>query len=252
MAQRGEGVSEAGARERIRREVVSFARRDGRLSHRHQQAWDAHHARYVVAPERDARATSLAPGWHLDAAALFGRTAPLVVEIGSGDGEAVLASAQAHPEVDHLAVEVYRPGLARTIVAAERAALDNLLVLPADARAVIASALPPESVREVRVFFPDPWPKARHHKRRLVDEAFVTAVTRVLEPGGVLRLATDWPDYAEVMRAVCEAAPGLVSRHPGSPWGPRFDGRVLTRYERKGTDLGRDIRDLAFGRPARR
>ena len=166
--------------------------------------------------------------------------------------EAVLASARAHPEVDHLAVEVYRPGLARTIVAAARGGLENVRVVPGDARALVEGALPPESVREVRVFFPDPWPKARHHKRRLVDDAFVAAVTRVLEPGGVLRLATDWQDYADAMRAACEAAPGLESRHPAKPWAPRFEGRVLTRYERKGLDSGREIRDLEFGRPARR
>lgn len=245
-------MTQAAARERIRREVVSFARRDGRLSHRHQQAWDAHHAQYVVDPPRDVRSTSLAPDWTFDAAAVFGRAAPLVVEIGSGDGDAVLAAAQEHPEIDHLAVEVYRPGLARTIVAASRAGLDNLRVLPGDARTLVESGLPADSVREIRVFFPDPWPKARHHKRRLVDDAFVEAVTRVLEPGGVLRLATDWQDYADAMRAACEGAPGLDSLHPGEPWAPRFEGRVLTRYERKGVALGREIRDLAFGRPARR
>ena len=245
-------AAQAVARERMRREVVSFARRDGRHSHRHQQAWDARHARFVIDPPRQGRSTSIAPTWSLDVPAAFGRVAPVVVEIGSGDGEAVLASARAHPEVDHLAVEVYRPGLARTIVAAARGGLENVRVVPGDARALVEGALPPESVREVRVFFPDPWPKARHHKRRLVDDAFVAAVTRVLEPGGVLRLATDWQDYADAMRAACEAAPGLESRHPAKPWAPRFEGRVLTRYERKGLDSGREIRDLEFGRPARR
>jgi len=245
-------VEDAAARERIRREVVSYARRDGRLSHRRQQAWDAHHAEYVVEPDRDVRSTSIAPGWVFDAEAVFGRRAPLVVEIGSGDGDAVLASAEANPDVDHLAVEVYRPGLARTIVGASRSGLRNLRVLAADARMLVDRALPESSVRELRVFFPDPWPKARHHKRRLVDDDFVASASRVLEPGGVLRLATDWQDYADAMREACERAEGLESLHPDSPWGPRFEGRVVTRYERKGVALGRDIRDLAFGRPARR
>lgn len=238
--------------ERIRREVVSFARRDGRLSHRHQQAWDEHHARYVVEPMREARSTSLAGDWVFDASAAFGRCAPLVVEIGSGDGDVVLASARAHPERDHLAVEVYRPGLARTIVGADRLGLDNVRMLIADARALVEHGLPPESVTEVRVFFPDPWPKARHHKRRLVDAGFVADVARVLRPGGVLRLATDWQDYADVMRAVCEAESALASAHPGTEWAPRFEERVETRYERKGAASGREIRDLAYVRRPRR
>ncbi|MDO5629862.1 MAG: tRNA (guanosine(46)-N7)-methyltransferase TrmB [Mobilicoccus sp.] len=240
----------------LRREVVSFARRDGRLSHRHQQAWDAHHARYLVQPDRGHRDTSISPDWVFDPAAAFGRVAPLVVEVGTGDGESILAAAQANPEQNFLAVEVYRPGLARTIVGAADADLDNLRILAADARALVETGLAPESVAEMRVFFADPWPKARHHKRRLVDARFVAAVARVLAPGGVLRLATDWADYAEQMAAVCEASE-LECDHPvegGTParWARRFEGRIVTRYERKGVAAGRVIRDLTFRRPTRR
>lgn len=236
----------------IRRDVVSFARRDGRLSHRHQQAWDAHHARYVVEPDRGERSTSLAPGWCFDAVAAFGRRAPLVVEIGSGDGDAVLAAAESDPARDHLAVEVYRPGLARTIVGAQQRGLDNLRVLVADAAALVGHGLAPDSVTELRVFFPDPWPKARHHKRRLVDHGFVASAAAVLHQGGRLRLATDWQDYADQMLEACEACPALHSAHPETTWAPRH-GRVETRYERKGRAVGRQIRDLEYiGRSARR
>lgn len=231
----------------VRREVVSFARRDGRLSHRHQQAWDAHHAQYVVEPPRSVRSTSIDETWTFDAASVFGRVAPLAVEIGSGDGDAVLAAAQAHPEVDYLAVEVYKPGLARTIVGARSRGLTNLRVLVGDARALLEHGLPEASVSELRVLFPDPWPKARHHKRRLVDGGFARAAARVLVDGGDLRLATDWADYADQMLAVASADADLVNASPEGTWAPRGE-RVVTRYERKGIDLGRDIRDLHFVR----
>lgn len=240
----------AGQDRPIRREVVSFARRDGRLSHRHQQAWDAHHARYVVDPPRAVRSTSLDPSWRLDAEAEFGRRAPLVVEIGSGDGDAVLDAAEANPGDNVLAVEVYRPGLARTIVGAESRGLSNLRVLAADARALVAHGLDEGSVSELRVFFPDPWPKARHHKRRLVDAAFVADAARVLHPGGVLHLATDWADYAQVMREVCASCPhlGPIEGEAGER-----GGRSQTRFERKGLAAGRTIVDLRYvRRPTRR
>lgn len=249
----GSAGTSAGERDLVRREVVSFARRDGRLSHRHQQAWDAHHARFVVEPARGVRSTSLDPSWRFDATSVFGRAAPLVMEIGSGDGESVLHTAAAEPASNVLAVEVYRPGLARTIVGARTRGLANLRVISADARALVETALPESSVAEVRVFFPDPWPKARHHKRRLVDAAFVEAVSRVLEPGGVLHLATDWQDYADVMRELCDASPELVAdvTQDGHLGGRR--GRIVTRFEAKGVAAGRAVTDLVYvRRPARR
>lgn len=228
------------------RNVMSFTRRDGRLSHRYRHAWDAHHARFIVEPQRQVRSTSVDPHWVFDSEAVFGRVAPLVVEIGSGTGDAVLASAAAHPEFDHLAVEVYRPGLARTIVLAAEHGLANVRVLQADARALIEGGLPAASVSELRVFFPDPWPKTRHRKRRLIDGAFATAAAHVLTPGAYLRLATDWCDYAGSMRKVCDAEPLLVAEH--AQWAPRFIERPLTRFERKGLEAGRTIRDLVYRR----
>ncbi|WP_226913406.1 tRNA (guanosine(46)-N7)-methyltransferase TrmB [Gephyromycinifex aptenodytis] len=235
-----------GEQQPLRRDVMSFARRDGRLSHRYQQAWDEHHSRFVVEPARLTRSTSVDPTWRFEAEAVFGRRAPLVVEIGSGTGDAIIAAALAQPERDHLAVEVYRPGIARTIVLAQRHHVNNLRVIQADARALVDDGLEPHSVSELRVFFPDPWPKARHHKRRLIDGSFAAAAARVLEPGGALRLATDWQDYADVMREVCDAEPLLSACHDG--WAPRFEQRPLTRFERKGLEAGRAIRDLEYQR----
>lgn len=232
----------------LRREVVSFTRRDGRRSHRNRQAWDDAHAGLVVEPRRGERTVSLAPDWQLDAAAEFGRVAPLVVEVGAGTGEAIIAAAAAAPDVDHLAVEVYLPGLARTIVAAHRRGLGNVRVLSADAAALFRHGVAPASVSEVRVFFPDPWPKARHHKRRLVDAAFVGDVARSLPPGGLLRMATDWPDYAEAMREAGRGCDLLAERAEASGWAPRFAGRPPTRFERKGSLAGRVIHDLQFVR----
>lgn len=223
----------------LRREVVSFARRDGRASAQVTRAFEPPLDRFVVRPARDERSTSLAAGWRLDAPAEFGRVAPLVVEIGSGTGESVLAAARAHPEADHLAVEVYRPGAARTILAADRLGLTNLRVLEGDARALLATGLPAGSVDEIRVFFPDPWPKARHHKRRLVQPDMLADAARALRPGGRLRLATDWADYAEHMRE----ALARVEAFEGGP-GPRFAERPLTRYERKAVAAGRTVVDL--------
>ncbi|WP_169798522.1 tRNA (guanosine(46)-N7)-methyltransferase TrmB [Piscicoccus intestinalis] len=238
-----------------RREVVSFGRRDGRRRGRFARQYPPHLDRLVIVPSRGERAASLAPGWVFDAPEAFGRDAPLVVEIGSGTGEAVLASARARPDVDHLAVEVYRPGAARTVARAGAAGLTNVRVIEADARALVAGGLAEGSVAEVRVFFPDPWPKARHHKRRLVDEAFVADATRVLSPGGVLRLATDWEHYAHQMRRVADACPALESATPpqsgGEPgWARRFAGRPETTFERKGLRAGRRIYDLEYRRRA--
>lgn len=228
----------------IHREVVSYSRRDGRLDPRRQKAWDAHHASYLIEPNRGLRNTSISPDWRLDPAAAFGwgtgEHPPLVVEIGSGTGDVLLDAARRHPGTSYLGLEVYLPGLASTLIRAAREGLGNVRLVNAEALAVLRTALPPSSVNEVWVFFPDPWPKARHHKRRLVAGPFLDAAARVLVPGGVLRLATDWSDYGAQMTA-------LTAAHPAFDGGasPRFD-RPLTRFERKGLDLGRTITDLTL------
>lgn len=246
---------EGQAAERPLARTRSFTRRGGRMPERHHRALADHSGQYVIDVPRKEASTEPIDGYHVDMEQVFGRTAPLVVEIGSGTGEAVLASARARPDADHLAVEVYRPGAARTVARAGAAGLTNVRVIEADARALVAGGLAEGSVSEVRVFFPDPWPKARHHKRRLVDEAFVADAARVLSTGGVLRLATDWEHYAHQMRRVADACPALENATPpesaGEPgWAPRFAGRPETTFERKGLRAGRRIYDLEYRRAA--
>ena len=233
----------------FRTEPVSFIRRSGRLSPGQANALERSGARYVVDVPRAIARTSVDPAYELDVAGTFGRRAPLVVEVGTGMGECVVAAAAAQRETDHLALEVYLPGIAQTILRAEHAAVDNLRIVQANAPEVLATMLPAASVDEVWVFFPDPWPKARHHKRRLVAPELAALVARVLRPGGVWRLATDWRPYAEVMIDVLGASPDFEPLEPGSDGTTaRFAGRVLTSFEAKGHRAGRDVTDLAFRR----
>jgi tRNA (guanine-N7-)-methyltransferase len=232
---------------RFRDRPVSFVRRSGRMSDAQERAWSELAPRYLLPVPRDIASTSVLPGATVEPAAVWGRTAPLVVEIGSGQGHAIVHAARATPERDFLAVEVFRAGLARTMLDADRAGLRNLRLAEANAPEVLEHLLPPASVAELWIFFPDPWHKSRHVKRRLVTAAFAEVAARAVAPGGMLRLATDWEEYAHRMRDVLDAAPAFARAFPGE-WAERFDGRVLTAFERKGTRAGRAIRDLAYRR----
>ncbi len=231
----------------FRDKPVSFVRRSGRMTPSQVRAWDEHRAKYVLDIPHGAAATSVADGVTGDPEQIFGRRAPLVVEIGSGQGHAILHAAETRRDTDFLAIEVFRAGLARTMIRAELAALDNLRLAEVNAPELLEKYLPEGSVDEIWVFFPDPWKKERHKKRRLVSADFARIAHRALRPGGVLRLATDWEDYAEQMRDVLDAAPGFERDFAGE-WSDRFDGRVLTAFEQKGAEKGREIRDLAYRR----
>lgn len=198
----------------IRSRVRSFSRAGGRLSGGQQAALTEHGSHYMVPVPRADAVRTVHRDFQLDPMALFGHPGevrPLVVEVGSGSGEALLAHAVANPGVDHLAVEVWETAIAKIVRDAAQAGVDNLRVVPADASQLLATALPVGCASEVWVFFPDPWRKPRHRKRRLVNEAFALSVARVLRSGGVWRLATDWSDYAFQMRDVLEAAAALPS-----------------------------------------
>jgi len=188
--------------------------------------------------ERLAPVYAVAADRPLDAAAVYGRTAPLVLEIGSGTGEAAAVMAAADPSRDVLAVEVHTPGVATLLRRIEQEGLRNVRVAEGDGLQVLADALGPGSLDEVRVFFPDPWPKARHAKRRLVTPSFAALVADRLRPGGRLHVATDWAAYAGQVLEVVDAAPHLqlVSRDRGD--------RPLTRFERRGLAAGRPASDV--------
>lgn len=239
----------------FRTKPVSFVRRSGRLTDRQKRLWAERHGAYLIDVPRAVARTSVDPEYVLDATAVFGRTAPLVVEVGSGMGDAVVEAAATDPDRDHLAVEVYQPGLAHTIAAAERAGaalgrrgLPNLRLVQANAAELLETTIPAGSVDELWVFFPDPWHKARHHKRRLVTAEFAALAARVLRPGGTLRLATDWAEYAEQMVEVLDADDRLDNAHGVGGRAPRFERRVLTGFERKAHQAGREITDLTYVR----
>jgi len=178
----------------------------------------------------------------LDPERLFGRRAPLVLEIGFGMGEATLALATAEPDRDVIAVDVHTPGVGALLRDAAARDLRNVRVLEGDALALLRDRLAPGTLDELRLFFPDPWPKTRHHKRRLFSPAFARLAATRLRPGGRLHCATDWTPYAEQMLAVVAGEPLLVNAHDG--WAPRPAWRPETRYERQGLALGRTIHDL--------
>ena len=234
---------------RVQREVTSFVRRSTRMRPVHLRAWERLRHAYVLEVPHRAASTSIAPGHPLDLAVVYGRTAPLVVEIGPGTGESLVAMAAARPEVDVLAFEVYLPGVARTVNRLHETEITNVRLLQSDAVDGLRNLLGPASVEEVWTFFPDPWPKVRHHKRRLVDRAFAELVAGRLRPGGVWRLATDWADYATQMRSVLDAQPELENVGAAADgWAVRDTERPLTRFEQRGIEAGRTVRDLRYRR----
>ena len=252
------------------REVVSFVRRGERLTQGRQNAWDRLSPTYVIDPPRGERDTLPAAGTRLDLAEVFGRRAEVVVEVGSGTGENIVAAALAHPERDHLGVEVYLPGLAQTLSRVERSGSPaNLRMLPLDAQRALPAMLDEGAIDQLWVYFADPWPKQRHHKRRLINPPFLDAVLPLLADGATFRLATDWAQYAHHMRSQLDARPELALLHPDGPrpegrssdaippnmpstgWAPRFEGRVKTGFESKGRAAGRLIWDLAYTRVPR-
>ena len=218
------------------REVLSYSRRGSRFTPTQAQAWAEHHERWVIPDE-----AVDTPGF--DLADWFGRRAPLVVEIGSGIGEATAVLAAARPDHDVLALEVWRPGVADTLWRLAEAGAGNVRVCAVDAVWVLEHLIAAGGLAELWTFFPDPWPKTRHHKRRLVDAGFASLAASRLAPGGRWRLATDWADYADQMRAVLDAEPLLA----GGPV-ERWDERPVTRFERKGLEAGREIVDLVYTR----
>jgi tRNA (guanine-N7-)-methyltransferase len=215
------------------------------MKDRHRTAYNRLAPTHVVDVPRpaDGGVTTVDPAYTIELAELFGRTAPLVVEIGSGSGDALRHGAAQRPDWDFLAFEVWRPGIAQAMARMGEEPLSNVRFVEADAAQALGTLLPDGSVHEVWTFFPDPWPKSRHHKRRLVAHPFADVVRKVLEPGGAWRLATDWPDYAAHMRRVLDAHDGfeLASTE-------RAPLRPVTRFERKGEVAGRPIADLAYRR----
>ena len=216
--------------------IRSYVLRQGRFSPAQQRAYAELMPRLGVA---------YAPQ-PLDFVALFGRRAPVVLEIGSGMGETTVRIALDNPENDYLAVEVHAPGVGSLLRRVEEEGLTNVRVVQHDAVEVLRDMLPPGSLAAIHVFFPDPWPKKRHHKRRLVQPAFAALAASRLIPGGRLHVATDWQEYAERILEVLAATPGL--RNTAEGFAPRPPWRPETKFERRGRRLGHGVWDVLFTR----
>lgn len=215
--------------------VRSYVCRDGRLTRAQSDALNRLWSRY-----------GLATAGLLDFDALFGRRSERILEVGFGDGEHLLARARSEPQSDFIGIDVYRPGAGRLLREAEMANLSNLRVLIGDAVYALRHQMPEAFLDEAVLYFPDPWPKKRHHKRRLVQPDFVQLIARALKPGGVWRLATDWADYALSIREILNSTPEFKSL--GGPDGcvERPSTRPLTRFERRGKRLGHTVFDFAY------
>lgn len=213
--------------------VTSFYPRRGRVSGRHEDALTR------LWPELGVTI----PGPPLDPQALFGRVAPLVLEIGSGMGDATVTMAQADPDRDYLAVEVFPPGLGNLLAVVEESGLTNVRVASGDALELARNMLAPGSLDAIHIFFPDPWPKLKHHKRRLIQRVNVTLLASRLRPGGRVHLATDWVHYAEQMGEVLDADPTLTGGVIERP-----AHRPITKFERRALHAGRPITDLLYTR----
>jgi tRNA (guanine-N7-)-methyltransferase len=223
-----------------RRPIRSFVLRQGRMTAGQARALAALWPRFGL---------ELADGV-LDPAAVFGRRADLVLEIGFGNGEALLACAGADPARDYLGIEVHGPGVGRVLHGAAAAGQANLRVFQDDAIEVLGRCIGPGQLAEVRVFFPDPWPKTRHHKRRLVQPAFLDLVHARLADGGRLHLATDWPGYAGHMLEVASAAPGWTNLAGAGAFSARPPSRPMTHFEQRGIKLGHPVFDLILAKRA--
>ena len=216
--------------------IRSYVLRQGRFSRGQQRAYAELLPRFGVAYS----------GAPLELAALFGRNAPVIAEIGSGMGETTAAIAAANPGTDYLAIEVHSPGIGSLLKHIEEQSLANVRVIQHDAAEVMRDMVPRESLAGVHIYFPDPWPKKRHHKRRLLQPAFAALVAERLRPGGYLHIATDWQDYADQTVEVLGAIRSL--HNTAERFAPRPQWRPQTKFERRGRNLGHDVWDLLFER----
>lgn len=221
-----------------RRTLRSFVRREGRLTSGQQQALDNLFPQFGVA-EGEAL---------IDLPQLFGNAYPVIVEIGFGNGESLLQNAQDNPEKNYFGIEVHRPGVGHLLMRIGEAGISNVRVAMQDAVDIIATRLLPDSVAGVQIFFPDPWPKKRHHKRRLVQTPFLDMLARVIQPGGTLHLATDWEPYAQHMLEVCDAHPAFDNTAGAGQYAERPASRPLTKFEQRGQRLGHGVYDLLLVR----
>lgn len=220
------------------RRIRSFVKREGRLTKGQASALERLMPVWGIAAP--------AAGQHIQMAELFGRETPVTLEIGFGMGHSLVAMAKAAPERNFVGVEVHRPGVGACLMEAEVQGVENLRVIEFDAVEVLEEWLADACLDRVQIFFPDPWHKTKHHKRRLIQPGFVQLLRRKMQPGGILHLATDWQNYAEHMLEVMNVASGYENLSEDNTYIPRPDERPLTKFEQRGHRLGHGVWDLKF------
>lgn len=244
MIEAGPDPAAAPGDPRRARAIRSFVRREGRITDAQAEALSRLWPAFGLGPLTDGEYVLPLPA--TDFTLAFGRGAPLSLEIGFGNGERLAQAAAAHPEWDFIGAEVHRPGVGRLLQEVEQRGLGNVRVMCADAAEFLRTVAPAARFAEVVLQFPDPWHKTKHHKRRIVQPAFVASVVAALAPGGRFRLATDWAAYAEHMLAVLHAEPRLRNASADGRFVPRPEDRPLTRFETRGLKLGHEVADLEF------
>ncbi len=218
------------------RKIRSFVRRQGRITASQQTAIDALLPTYGLNPAQGM----------LDFQSIFNRSAPVVLEIGFGMGQSLLQMAQATPEQDFIGIEVHWPGIGALLNGIEQNQLQNIRVFAGDATEWIQHCIPDASLARILIFFPDPWPKKRHHKRRLIQPKFIALLRQKLKAGGTLHLATDWGDYAMQMMTVISQIDGFINVAGPGEFTPRPNYRPMTKFELRGQSLGHSVWDLLF------
>jgi tRNA (guanine-N7-)-methyltransferase len=222
------------------RTIKSFVLRSGRMTEAQTRAMAEHQQRYGL---------SVADGL-LEPQTIFSRTAPLVLEIGFGMGQSLVAQAQLFPEQDFIGIEVHRPGIGKLFQMTDELKLPNIRAYNHDAVEVLEKCIADNSLDRVQIFFPDPWHKKKHHKRRLIQPAFVQQLRKKLKPGGIIHVATDWHDYAEHIMEVMELAEGFHNQSGEYAFSEKPDSRPLTKFEQRGKNLGHGVWDILFVKDA--
>lgn len=220
----------------MKQTIRSFVLRQGRVSHAQRRACETLLPKYGIPFTENP----------LDLDQVFGRQAPKILEIGFGMGESTALIARTHPENDYLAIEVHTPGVGSLLNQIEAHGLANLRIIQHDAVEVLQYMLPAECLHGIHIFFPDPWPKAKHHKRRLIQPALVSRLCEHLKAGGYIHAATDWEDYAIQMLQVLNNEPRFINT--ASDYAPRPEYRPLTKFEQRGLKLGHGVWDLIFSK----
>lgn len=221
--------------ESARPPIRSYSRRQGRITSAQKTALQSLWPEYGINPTTP-----------LDLAGIFANPTPLVVEIGFGDGENIAQSALQHPDLNFIGVEVHKPGIGRLLMKAGELRLNNIRIFHGDAVGFLSECIPPSSVHRINLYFPDPWPKKRHHKRRILTPEFVSSICSALENGGYFHCATDWANYAVSMQETLEASELVnVETLSGADRNP-LPARIRTKFEKRGLRLGHQVRDLIY------